>query len=280
MSSLNGARVALLEARMSGELASLVRHYGGEPYCVPALREEPLENGPEVTSFINRMIEGAFEVVIFLTGVGVAALFREAEERGRLPELGAALKKTTIVCRGPKPTAALRKHNLKPSVLVQEPYTTGETIAALAAMDLKDKAVALVHYGERNAVLADALRAWGARLEELCLYEWLMPADTGPLKKLTQEIINGDVEAVAFTTQVQARHLFQVARESGQADQLTDALNTRTVVAAVGPTCAAALQSFGVAPKVVPEHPKMRPMIADLAQYVEREQHGRRPLPV
>lgn len=271
MSSFRGARVALLEARMSVELADLVRHYGGEPYCVPALRERPLESRPEVESFINRVVAGAFEVVIFLTGVGVAALFREAEERGRLPELCEALKRMTIVCRGLKPAAVLRRHGLKPSVSVSEPYTTGETVAALALMELTGESVALVHYGERNAVLAQILDAWGARLEELCLYEWLMPEDMEPLKKLVREIIEGEVDAVAFTTQVQARHLFQAAQELGRAEELARALNTRTVVAAVGPTCAAALQGFGVVPDIVPEHPKMGAMIARLVQHLGRE---------
>jgi len=41
--SMGSARIALLEARMSGELASLVRNHGGEPICVPAVREAPLE---------------------------------------------------------------------------------------------------------------------------------------------------------------------------------------------------------------------------------------------
>ncbi len=54
---LKGARVALLEGRMSGELANLVRHYKGEPYSVPALREEPIEHNPEeVNYFLDRMI--------------------------------------------------------------------------------------------------------------------------------------------------------------------------------------------------------------------------------
>jgi uroporphyrinogen-III synthase len=42
-------------------------------------------------------------------------------------------------------------------------------------------------------------------------------------------------------------------------------------VAAVGPTCAGALESFGVSPKVVPENPKMGPMVAGLARYLERK---------
>ena len=42
MPTLRGARVALLEARMRGELAELVERSGGRPYCVPAVREAPL----------------------------------------------------------------------------------------------------------------------------------------------------------------------------------------------------------------------------------------------
>jgi uroporphyrinogen-III synthase len=42
MSGLQGKRIALLEGRMQGELANLVRRHGGVPYSVPALREEAL----------------------------------------------------------------------------------------------------------------------------------------------------------------------------------------------------------------------------------------------
>ena len=44
--------------------------------------------------------------------------------------------------------------------------------------------MAVVHYGERNGVLAAALQAQGASVEELCLYEWLLPDDLGPLQAL------------------------------------------------------------------------------------------------
>ena len=272
---LKGARVALLEGRMSGELANIVRHYNGEPYSVPALREEPVEdNREEVNFFLDHLIEGSVEVVIFLTGVGATALFREAEERDRLPQLRQALQRMTSVCRGPKPTAALRKQNLAASVVVPEPYTTKETLETLAAMNLKGKGVAIVHYGERSVAIRDALRQQGAQLMELCLYEWSLPEDTEPLKRLVKEIIGGEIDAVAFTTQVQVRHLFQIASELGLAEQLAHGLTERTIVAAVGPTTAGALRSYGVTPRVVPEHPKMGPMISRLAAYIGGEQLG------
>jgi len=268
--NLRGARVALLEARMSGELANLVRRHGGEPYCAPAVRESPLECREEVAAFINKLTHGAFQVVIFLTGVGVKALLREAEQIGRLADLLAALKNVTTVCRGPKPVAVLKQNAIPVSVTAREPHTTAELLEALADLDLKDKGVALLHYGERNTVLTEALRTCGARLDELCLYEWLMPEETGPLKDIVKRIINGQVDAIAFTSQIQIRHLFQIAGDMGQAAELIQALNDRIIVTSVGPTCTATLQGFGITPRVVPEHPKMGPMVVALAQYIEQ----------
>ena len=270
MSDLNGARVALLEGRMSRELANLVRRYGGEPLSAPALKEERLDRSKEVAAFIDSLRNGDLQVVLFLTGVGVSTLFKEADGLGRLPELLKALNEVTTVCRGPKPTAVLRREHIRISVGVREPYTTTEILEATATLSLRGKGVGLVHYGERNIPLAEGLEREGARLEELCLYEWHLPEDIGPLKQLVREVVAGSVDATAFTSQIQVRHLFQVAAEMGLADELNHALNTKTVVVAIGPTCAAALESAGVTPKVVPQHPKMGTMMTALAAYLKQ----------
>jgi uroporphyrinogen-III synthase len=264
MSTLTGKRIALLEGRLQGELATLVRRHGGEPISVPALRERPLENQEQVDAFITRLGQGAVQVVIFSTGVGFNTLVREAEQLGRLPELLTGLAGVTTVCRGPKPVAALRRQGVAVAVQVRAPYTTAELIEALTDIELAERGVTLVHYGERNVPLTAALQARGARLHELCLYEWLLPEDLGPLQQLVQELIAGRLDAIAFTSQVQVRHLWQVAATLGLAEPLTQALTTHCLVAAVGPTCATALAAVGVTPHVVPSHPKMGPMVAEL----------------
>ena len=90
-----------------------------------------------------------------------------------------------------------------------------------------------------------------------------------PLERLVGEIIDGRVDAIVITSQIQSRHLFQVAATIGKTRELTEALNARVVVAAVGPVCAAALRSVGVIPHVQPAHPKMGPMMIALADYYE-----------
>ncbi len=132
-----------------------------------------------------------------------------------------------------------------------------------------NKTVAVLHYGERNAALAESLMTRGARLMELCLYEWFLPEDTGPLTQLIDEIIQQDFTAIAFTSQIQARHLFQLANEASKTDALRSVLNNHLVVASIGPTCTSVLQSLGVTVRVEPENPKMGPMVLALADYLQ-----------
>jgi uroporphyrinogen-III synthase len=253
---------------MGGELAGLVRRGGGEPYSVPAVREVAVDARDEVARRIDRLSAGEYQAAVFLTGVGVDAMAREADRLGRRDELLAGLRRVTTACRGPKPVGALRRLGVETDLTAAEPHTTRELLDAMAALDLAGARVLLVHYGERSAALADALLARGADLDELCLYEWRMPEDTVALERLARDVVDGRLDAVAFTSQVQFTHLLRAAEACGIAAPLVDALNTKTVVASIGPTCTAALEAAGVRPHVVPEHPKMGHLVAALARHL------------
>ncbi|HXD75623.1 MAG TPA: uroporphyrinogen-III synthase [Vicinamibacterales bacterium] len=267
--SLKGKRVALLEARMSGELSSLVERQGGIAYSVPAVRETAIDQPEEAAAFLDHLCAGRFDAVVFMTGVGASALLKEAGKRNQLDAALRALRTTVTVCRGPKPVAVLRRNDIQVSVSAAEPHTTREVLDATAALGVSGKRVGLVDYGERTVPAADGLRRQGAKVDEVCLYEWRLPEDPAPLEHLIGEIVDGKVDAVAVTSQIQIRHLFQIADNIGRHAALADALNRRTVVAAVGPVCATALRSFGVIPHVQPAHPKMGPMLLALADYFE-----------
>jgi uroporphyrinogen-III synthase len=271
MADLAGAKIVLLEARMNSELANLVRRHGGEPVSVPAVREVTLDCGAEVAALIDCLSGGAIDYIVFQTGVGVQTLLNEAEKLGRKEELIDALRRTGIVARGPKPTAVLSRNGLKPNVAVPEPFTTADLLAAMEPLELQNKTVAVLHYGERNAALAESLWARGAQLQELCLYEWFLPEDTTRFTQLIDEIIHQDFTAIAFTSQIQARHLFQLADEVGRTEALRDALNNRLIVASVGPTCSSVLQSLGVTVRVEPSNPKMGPLVLALAAYLDTQ---------
>jgi uroporphyrinogen-III synthase len=265
--SLRGVRVALLESRMGGEMADLVLRYGGVPRRVPSVRESPLDCTETVAQFLHGLEKPGLRIIVFLTGVGATALFREADSQGRLPFLLESLSRATLVCRGPKPTVALKRVGLAPTVSAAHPYTSREVLDALNGIDLGNVEVTVIHYGERNDALADELRARGAWMSDLCLYEWLLPDDIGPMKKLIHDVTEGEVDAVVFTSQIQGRHVLRVAAEMGVAAAFVEALNTKMIVAAVGPICQAALVEAGITPHVVPDNPKMGPLMIALAEY-------------
>jgi uroporphyrinogen-III synthase len=266
MPTLHGARVGLLESRLSKELAELVRRMGGTPIAAPSVREIPRE--AETAAFVGHLASGRFGVVIFQTGVGAAALFRDAERQGRLDDVLAGIGAATIVCRGPKPSAVVRRYGLEPTIVPQKPFTTKEVLAALDPIELTDRSVALVHYGERNAALSAALRSRGARLDEVCPYEWALPEDLAPLQAIVRDPAS-QLDAIVFTSQIQVRNLFAVAAALGLAPALAAALSDDVIVAAVGPVCAEALKEAGVTPDVQPADPKMGPLLTALADYIE-----------
>ncbi|HTI15937.1 MAG TPA: uroporphyrinogen-III synthase [Dictyobacter sp.] len=263
------ARVAILEARMSEEMSNLLRRHGAQPYSVPAVREAARdENSRSVPVFIDHLQDERLGFVVFFTGVGVRTLLNEADQTGRQQELIDALRHVTVVCRGPKPAAVLKKHAIPIAYSASEPFTTKELIDVLSPLAVRGKGVGIVHYGERNAPVAQYLRERGAELEELSLYEWQLPDDRVPLQMLIKELIDAQVDAIAFTSQIQVRHLMQVGADMQLTDQLVAALRLKTIVASIGPTCTGVLQEYGVEPHVIPPHPKMGHLVKALQEYL------------
>jgi uroporphyrinogen-III synthase len=267
MPDFRGARVGLLESRLSEEAANLVRRMGGEPVCAPALREVAHPIPDLCSGFVARLTGATDPVVICLTGAGVRALFAQAAEQRCEDALQAAMTRVITVCRGPKPAGVLASRRLPISIRAAEPFTTHEVIAAIEPLALAGRFVGLVHYGERNTPLAEWLRARGAHVYELLPYEWQLPKDTAPVDRLVDEIIAGTIDAVAFTSQVQVEHLLQIA--SSRIPALVTAMNTKTLTGAIGPTCAATLQRVGVQPAVVASPPKLTPLLNAIADVME-----------
>ncbi len=257
--------VALLETRMGPQLANLVRRHGGDPVIIPSVSESPADASADVARFINRLCDNLVDIVVFQTGVSITQLVRTAESLGRTTGLLAGLRNVTKVCRGPKPVHALRQLGLRVDVVVPEPHTTEEMFETLTSMAIDGLSITVIHHGERNGLLIDALASRPRQIDELVLYRWKLPDDIRPLSTLTSDLIAGRYEAVAFTSQVQARHLFQVAEQSGLYAELRQALNDRVLVASVGPTCSGELRNHGIEPDVEPEHPKMGHMVRDIA---------------
>jgi len=261
---LRGVRVALLEARMESELASLVRRHGGTPVCVPAMREVERDCAEDVAR-AHAALRRAPGIAVFTTGVGLDRALHIADGLGIGAELRAHLARGVVVCRGPKPIAVLKREGLPVHVRADAPHTTRELVAALERVDVAERDVLFVHDGGGNRETAELLVRRGARVIDVQPYAWALPEDLAPLRGLVESILRAEVDAIAVTTQAQARHLFAVADTMRVRSALTQVLEERVIVAAVGPTCARALAQLGAPPHVMPDQPKMGAMVVALA---------------
>src|SRR5262245_45749212 len=149
--SFDGMDVLALESRRAAEMAELIRKQGGVPFVAPGMREVPLEESAATFAFAEQLFAGGFDMMVLLTGVGTRQLNRMLAKRYPENAFANALRKLTVVARGPKPVAALREMGLAPAILAPEPNTWRELLAATAGRP--ERRIAVQEYGKSNAEL-------------------------------------------------------------------------------------------------------------------------------
>ena len=255
--------VAILETRLGRQMAELVAKYGGRPLHAPALAEVPDVDPAFIAELVGRMEQHPIRMAVFQTGVGTHALFKTTDTLGLSDKLKELLARTTVVVRGPKPTAALRSRGVRIDFSAAEPFTTAEVLGALPATPLQGETVVVQRYGVSNAELEDALVARGAKVLEIPTYRWSLPDNTQPLVELMDALDRRQVNAVAVTNAAQVYNLFAVAEGLGRAEALRAALNS-TLIASIGPVCSGALKKFGIGVGIEAHPPKLGPLMSAL----------------
>ncbi len=257
-----GLKVLALESRRAAEMGELIRRQGGDPFIAPSMRELPLESHHEAFEFAEKLFAGSFDMMVLLTGVGTRVLRRVLATRYPEDAFANALRNLAVVARGPKPAAALREMGVVPAVLVPEPNTWRELLEATEGRP--ECRIAVQEYGTSNVELLHGLRQRGAEVTPVRVYQYDLPEDTAPLREAVRKLVDGEFDAVLFTTSVQMVHLSRIASELGLQAGLRAAFS-RLMVASIGPTTSETLEEFGVVPDLVPQHPKMGFLVKEAA---------------
>ena len=268
MPGFNGLRVLSFESRRAKEIAQLISSNGGIPIVAPSTREVQTPNEEE-RKLILGILNGEFETIIFMTGVGSRALVQAAEAVCSRAEFVAALTHMRVIVRGPKPAAAMREFGVPITLAVPEPNTWREIVRALdentEKVPLKGRRIAVQEHGEPSPELYAALRERGAEVVPVRVYRWELPEDTGPLKDAIRLVVESKIDLVMFTSSVQFVHAARIAAEMGMAEQFTNALN-QTVVASIGPIASSTLREHGIKVYLEPSHPKMGFLVKEAAE--------------
>ncbi|MGH9513574.1 MAG: uroporphyrinogen-III synthase [Terriglobales bacterium] len=268
----NNIRVLSLESRRSKEIAQLIINNGGRPTVAPSTREVP-DSNPEELNFAASLLQDQFAAVIFMTGVGTRALVQAVEPVCSRAQFAAALGRTNVVARGPKPIAALRELGVPVTLAVPEPNTWREILQVLDQnpdkVPLRGKRIAVQEHGVPSPELYAGLRDRGAEVIPVHVYQWSLPEDVTPLREAIFAIARNEIDAALFTSSVQIVHLFQIAEELKLRDDLVRNLN-RAMIASIGPVTSETLREYGITVDLEPTHPKMGILVKEAAEQSER----------
>jgi uroporphyrinogen-III synthase len=247
---LAGRTVAVPEARELEVFAAMLERRGAQVLRCPlvAIRDAP--DPAPVLAFVKDFTQHPCDDLILTTGEGlrrILACIERHEGALRAPFLH-ALGEVRKITRGPKPARALRELNLKPDIAADPPTTAG-IIAVLTGQDLKGRRVGVQLYGtEPNRPLIGFLEAAGAQVVTVAPYVYADAADAAAIHELLARLEGGAVDAIAFTSTPQVERLFALASK----EKVSAALS-RTLVAAVGPVVAGALERHGISAQLMPE---------------------------
>jgi uroporphyrinogen-III synthase len=254
-----GLRVLSLESRRAKEMEALIRREGGDPFVAPSVQERALDDQGEAIHFVERLESDEFDMVIVMTGAGLAFLRDQVVARSSAARLGAALSRAAIVSRGPKPLPILRELGVRAQIVVPEPNTWKEIVEAVAARP--ERRIAVQEYGRPNLEMNAALERLGASVTPVVLYRWELPADVGPLQTAARRLAERQFDVILFTSSIQLDHLMMIAEGLGLASEVSHAFRGYTAIASVGPVMTASLEAAGFPVDIVPVHPKMAGLV-------------------
>lgn len=287
---LDGLTVAITSSRRAGELARIVENLGGRPYIAPTIGiEADLENPKEdVLKFLDHVIAGNVDYIVFMTGPGIFSLFSIATKLGLEDKLIHSLSNATIIARSIKPKMVLKKYGVEVNLIPEENTAQG-VLRLLLAKGVVGKKIAILWHGDYPDQLRDTLykarvltvieastyrysvglKKDGASILESMGYDYVAPNERRVVQ-LIDKIIAGKINSITFTSPPSVHDLFKIAEVNNKSQELKSSLNANVLVVAVGPSTKNAIEEHCITVHVMPRIFKMGSMIKALDEYVTK----------
>ncbi|WP_419872701.1 uroporphyrinogen-III synthase [Candidatus Pristimantibacillus sp. PTI5] len=269
INGLQGKRVVIAGSRKTDEMGLIIEKQGGVP-IIRSLQGLTMFEEEQLEKPLRSFVELGSDWVILTTGLGSDSLVAASEKLGLGQDVLARLSEAKIATRGYKTSAFLKRNGLK-AVVSDDDGTMQGLIENLSDYDFSGQRVWIQLHGEPAPELVSFLESKGASQVESVLPYRHVPPSEETLATLMEELAEGSVDTVCFTTAVQVHYLFRHAVAAGRKEQLLACFEQQVVAAAVGKVTAEALKEYGVKRMVVPEIERMGALIIEIARYFERE---------
>jgi uroporphyrinogen III methyltransferase/synthase len=242
---LAGLTVTVTRARTQASgLARRLEALGARVVQAPTIRVQPISDPAPVA-----LDPSAYDLICVTSANGVAGLFERLDDGAHPPGDARALATSRIAAIGPATTRALAEHGIVADV-VPERAVAESLVEALSELPVTRALV--VRAREARDVLPDALRARGAEVDVLAVYETLAE----PLSPQTLQAVR-EADYITFTSSSSVRYFLQAAGEDA-------GLTAATRIVSIGPVTSDTLREHGLEPDVQADPFDVEGMIAAL----------------
>jgi uroporphyrinogen-III synthase len=264
--ALAGFTVAVTAERRRSEMAALLERRGARVVSAPAITIVPLIDDDALRSATEACIGLEPHLVVATTGFGFRGWLEAAEGWGLADTLRGVLGQAKIIARGPKPCGAIRAAGLTEDWAAKT-EASEEVLERLLGDGVAGQRIVVQEHGEPQTEFVAALRAAGAAVVEVPVYRWAFPADITPVRRLTEQVAAGQIDAVTFTSAPAVKAFLQIAGDINA--DVTGAFRDKTLAACVGPVTAAPLVELDV-PVVMPERYRLGALIKTVTDELPR----------
>jgi len=229
---LAGKTVVVTRARaQASDLRAALELMGAQVIELPVIRIAPVTASPELGTALADI--GGYDIVIFTSANGVEEMAARMAERGL--DARALRPEQLVVAIGPATATALAGHGIRADV-VPERFVGEAVLDALASTPVEGRRVLIARARDARPVVADGLRARGAQVDDVAVYETLAER---PADDVIEQALGADI--ITFTSS---------STVTNTLDLLDDAQRTRLasgpLVASIGPVTSDTAREAGL----------------------------------
>ncbi len=229
---LAGRSIVVTRARaQASDLAGGLEARGAHVVELPVIRVVPAAPTAEITSALAAIAE--YDVIVLSSANGVEALAGHMAARGLDAR---SLRPTQVVAAvGPATAAALAGHGIRADV-VPERFVAEAMVDALADVPMDGRRVLIARAADARPVIADALRARGAMVDDVVVYATLAER---PTDEVIEQALAADV--ITFTSSSTVTNTLAVLDDAQRAR-----LAAGPRVVSIGPITSATARDAGL----------------------------------
>lgn len=265
---LHGVRVGVTGARKGSELGRALERKGAQVVLGPTTAGDVAVDPDLVNAQSRAILEAEPAWVACTTGMGVRTWLEAAASDPNLQlALESMLMTTRVVARGAKAQGALRALGVTPEHVPPRELDKDVVAWLVDHVEPGDVVAACLHSQDEDVY--DPLREAGARVLTVSPYSSDLPDDHAPAVELIQQMTEGRLHVVVFTSPGAVRGLVQIAKDHDLAGRVAEETASRCAVAAVGLVTAAEAEQAGMRVSIMPTRPRTGALVREIEWWAD-----------